>query len=117
MTRMEAMIAKGLQPDMPPPGALAHLAEYLFEAGPVSHSGAGTTPLGWQEILAWQQATGIELQTYEARALRRLSTEYVIAMAEAEDPNAPPPFVRVTEEKSAHVDRAIRSIFGNRAKG
>jgi hypothetical protein len=112
MTRLQTLQAKGLSPDLPDAGLAAHLLGYLFEVGPIA---PGPEPVSWTELQAWQHATGIELQTWEARALRRLSYDYLDATLEAQSPTCPAPY---TEQPSIDnrqaVANAVRHIFGNR---
>lgn len=90
MTRLEQLEHQGLAPQLPPPGPAAHLLAYLFEAGPVGYGAMGAVPLTHSEIQAWQTNTGIDLQSWEARSLRRLSVDYVSASAQAAAPDCPP---------------------------
>lgn len=62
--------------DMPPCGA-QYLAAYLFEIGPTLSSGMGDGPITHSEIAAWMGNTGIELDAWQARTLRRLSLDYL----------------------------------------
>jgi hypothetical protein len=62
--------------DMPECDAM-HIVSYLFEIGPTLSGGMGESPLPDTEIEAWQRNTGIELQSWEARAVKRLSREYL----------------------------------------
>jgi hypothetical protein len=73
----------------------------------------GATPLGWQDIGAWERVTGIKLQTWEARGLRRLSAEYLASAQAAQDPNCPPPWVKQpTQDQRTQIANSVRSIFG-----
>jgi hypothetical protein len=62
-------------PPMPPVQA-PHLLEYFYEVGPAIPNGMGCAPISFAEIEKWQSVTGIEVQSWEARILRRLSVEY-----------------------------------------
>ncbi len=55
-----------------------HILNYLFEIGLTE----GDKPLSHAEIASWQSNTGIELQAYEARFLKRLSEIYLAASHE-----------------------------------
>lgn len=114
MTRLQTMQAKDQVPDLPALGAAGHLAGYLFDCGPVAHASMGAAPLGWQEIQAWERVTGIELQTWEARGLRRLSIEYLVSSQAAQDPNCPPPWTdQPTPQQRDRISHALRNIFGS----
>ena len=54
-----------------------HLIEYLYEIGPTLSGAMGESPLTHEELRAWQENTGIELQPWEVRLLLRLSRDYL----------------------------------------
>jgi hypothetical protein len=115
-SRMQKMEAQGITPQLPQPGIAAHLIDYLFDAGPVGYAGMGPTPLPHSEIAAWQHNTGIELDAWEARAIRRLSQDYLSASRDAEEADCPPFWTNEPEiDRRDTVSNAVRAIFGGRA--
>lgn len=78
---------------MPPHGELIELVEYTWEIGPVEYGGAGLVPLTWQEIQAWQQAYGIELDALELEAVKTLSNAYAGQFERSRKKDCPPPWV------------------------
>lgn len=70
-----------------------YLIGHLFDIGPVQNTGMGLAPISHLELRAWQDNTGICLESWEAVFLRRLSSEYVRAAAEAKEPNCPAPWL------------------------
>jgi hypothetical protein len=116
-TRLDSLMKRDLQPDLPDPGPAAHLIDYLFDMGPVMSGGMGPVPLSHSEIQAWQQNTGVELRAWEASTLRRLSIEYLSTSADARDPSCPAPFtVAPQEDRRTVVARMIGATLGARAK-
>jgi len=112
MTRLQTLRANDAQPDIPPAGLGAYLVQYLFDAGPVAHAGQGAVPLGWQDLQAWQQGTGIELQPWEARIVRTLSHAFVASSIAARAPDCPAPYTEApTPDQRTHVANTLRSIF------
>ncbi len=77
--------------EMPPCDA-AFLASYLFEMGPTLPAGPGEGPLTHLEIASWQRNTGIELDSWQARMLRRLSQDYANESAKAKERDCPAPW-------------------------
>jgi hypothetical protein len=75
------------EPAMPDCDA-QYLIEYLFEIGPTE----GDAPLSHAELQAWQQNTGITLQPWELRLLKKLSLEYLGMYREASEPDCPVPW-------------------------
>jgi len=114
MTRLQQIEHQGLAPALPPAGPAAHLLGYLFDAGPVGYGAMGEVPLSHGELAAWQHNTGVELQAWESRALRRLSTEYVSASNQATEPDCPPFYLPADELQDRRQDVAsrVRGIFG-----
>lgn len=70
-----------------------YLVEYLFEVGPVISGGMGDAPISHLELDAWQRNTGIELQSWEVRAMHRLSIEYLSESQAAVKFDAPAPWI------------------------
>lgn len=87
ITRLQKMRADGIEPELPYIEA-AYLVEYLNEIGPVMPDG----PLTFGEVESWQRQTGIDLQPWEVRMLRRLSIEYGNESIRAKSPNCKPPY-------------------------
>ena len=79
-------------PELPPVEAGGHLIGYLWEIGPMIPAGMGLGPITQGEIQAWQANTGIDLQPWEARFLRRLSGEYLAELHAAEKPERQAPW-------------------------
>lgn len=98
---------ENFQPDMPPVGA-AYLLGYLWEVGPTMAAGGYPGPVTHEELLAWQELTGIELQPWEMRFLRRLSGEYMAESRRAEKRDCPEPARR--EPTQVDLDAVARSM-------
>jgi hypothetical protein len=79
-------------PELPPLSHGGYLISYLMELGPTMAAGMGAGPISHQEILAWQALTGITLQPWETRFLRRLSGEYLNEQHRAEKLGCIPPW-------------------------
>jgi len=100
------MEADGLEPELPEVSA-QHLIGYLLEIGPTMGDG----PLTHGELLAWMQNTGIELQAWEARYLRRLSIDYMVQSQKSDRRDCPAPYQPedMTDENRAAVARQVRN--------
>lgn len=95
--RREAMAT---EPEMPECDA-DYLASYLFEIGPSIAGAMGEGPLTHSEIRAWQNNTGIKLNAWESRMLKRLSHEYLSAAFNAKEPTCPAPWDGTPADQSA----------------
>ncbi len=77
---------------MPPCEAL-YLAGWLFEIGPTMVAGMSEGPLTHGEIESWQRNTGISLNTWEARILKRMSIDYLSESRKATERGYPSPWI------------------------
>lgn len=88
---------------------LIHFVEYLMEAGPTSHAGMGETALRWIDLECWQRGSGVSLQPWECRLLRKLSNDYLTERHRATAFDAPPPWNREIDKRK--VAKHIRSVL------
>lgn len=79
------------QLEMPELLSFEYIVEYLFEAGPVSSNGFGPEPLSWLELEAWAHLAQVNLDSWEARTLRKLSEHYSAQLVKSADPKCRPP--------------------------
>ena len=92
-----------------PPCAASYLVLYLWEMGPVVAGSMSGVPLSFLEIQAWQDCTGIELNAWESRSLRRLSIVYLGESQRATKPDCPMPWEDSTYARNAPI-RAVESL-------
>lgn len=99
-----------------PPCDAYYLIPYLFEIGPTVAAGMSEGAIGHCEVQAWQANTGIELNAWEARSLRRLSLVYLGESFKAKKPDCPAPWpeadyiVHSPSRKSQNSRNAIRAL-------
>jgi hypothetical protein len=106
------MKAEGVTPAMPPNPAPQIIAR-LIEIGLTGSNGMGPVPLSWSELLAWQQITGVELPSWEARLLRQLSLAYIAEGRRAEHETCPPPWRGEVTQREREVEEAkLRAVLG-----
>lgn len=92
ISRREVLQKKGVDDlDMPDCEAY-YLVSYLFEIGPTVMNGMGEAPITQSDIADFQTNTGIDLNAWDARSLRRLSMVYLSASYKAKKPDAPAPW-------------------------
>jgi hypothetical protein len=91
-SRREVIEEKGAVPELPELECGGYLVGYLFEIGPTVPAGMGAGPISFEEIRAWQELTGISLNPWEARTLRRLSNDYLSESYNATKPDRPAPW-------------------------
>nr|WP_277923477.1 hypothetical protein [Sphingomonas sp. TREG-RG-20F-R18-01] len=105
LSRMATM-KKDKLPVVMPPAPAYHLVEYLIEMGMSEAAGMGMVPLSWREINAWCDRTRVDLAPWEARLIRRLSTEYLAESRRAESENAPPPWRAEVTQRELDIEMA-----------
>lgn len=111
LSRLELTRRAGNEPDFPECDAI-YLANYLWEVGPVSAGGMGPAPVSHTELLAWQENTGVELSSWEARTLRDLSRAYLGESHRAEDPACPAPWSTFSlADKRQMLPKIIKSAL------
>lgn len=100
-------------PDLPDVDGGEQLLEWFWEVGPTEGDG----PLTHKELLAWQENTGIELESWQARLLRRMSVEYLAENSRASDPKCEPPVMTASlKPTKAAVAEAMRLSMRGAAK-
>jgi hypothetical protein len=112
LSRIDQMKRDKIVPQMPP-NPLPHLTGWLLEIGLVEGGGMAAVPISWREIDAWCVRTRLNLSAWEARLLRRLSTEYVAEGRRAESETAPPPWRTAPTRRELEVEEAkLRRLLG-----
>lgn len=104
------MEREGIEPEMPEIEWGGYLVDYLWEVGPTEPAGMGSAKLSPPAIESWQRQTGITLQPWEFRLLRRLSAEYANEQAQASDPKRPPPFAESSDAARLHAAQLARKL-------
>lgn len=67
--------------------------------------------MDWKDIDSWQSVTGVELQPYEAEAIKTLSMAYVDQLERSKEANCPCPWVDPTNVDRAAVAEKIKQQF------
>ncbi|NML88760.1 hypothetical protein HHL26_06725 [Sphingobium sp. TB-6] len=99
-----------------PPNPTPYLTDWLMEIGPTASTGMGPAVLAWGEIEAWARQIGINLTTWEARTLRRLSRDFLDQMNKAKEPACPAPFTTRADNDEAvskQFERMFRAMAAN----
>lgn len=108
VSRREALRQSGIdEPEMPIVDA-GYILSYLWELGPTMSSGGYPGTVTHEEILAWQELSGIKLHPWEAHFLRALSGEYLEESQLATKRNRPAPWKADREEEFLAVAISMR---------
>lgn len=87
-----------------PECSASYILEYLFELGVT----LGEHPITHAEIRAWMDNTGIDLSSWEAVTIKRLSEAYVRSSHEARAIDAETPWIDAPYYMSAKWRKAMR---------
>lgn len=110
--RIEPFKAERAEPPLPPLPE-RHVYDWLMEVGPVDASDTGQSPISWTTIRDWAGLTFRRLSAWEARTLRRLSTEYLAELHAAEDHVRPAPWSPGPSEiTQREAERRLRAVLG-----
>lgn len=96
--------------ELPDPGPLEYLINYLSEIGEAEISGGHLSIIGWQTMNSWAEITGTNLTVEEALGIRRLSSAYVSQYYQSESSSCPAPYlsrIPVREE----IESKMKSLF------
>jgi hypothetical protein len=111
-SRIEQMRRQRIAPAMPPNPA-PHITDWLLEIGLTEAAGMGAAPLSWRELDAWCDRTGVNLDPWESRLIRRLSSAYIAEGQSAESENCPPPWrIAVTARERNTEAARLRLLLG-----
>lgn len=89
--KKEFEMEEGEELEMPPCDS-AYLLAYLFELGPTVSNGMGDAPISHGEIESWMRNTGVALNPWECRVLKRLSVDYMRESHKASARDCPAPW-------------------------
>ena len=101
-----------------PPQPAPHLVGYLMEVGPTELTGMDRAPISWATLDCWCRMTGAIIAPWEARLLRRLSSDFLGESKRAEKPDCPPPWHSPgTAEARDAINAKLQSFFSSFGKG
>lgn len=111
LPRHEQAKRDGIEPRMPPNPA-PHIIDRLIEIGLTEAAGMGSGPISWLQIDAWSRLTGVTLAPWEARLLRRLSSEYLAESRAAESVHRAAPWRTdpTAQERAAEEARLVAAL-------
>lgn len=97
---------------MPDLEGFSYLVEYINLLGHAVSNGNGFNPISYQEIKAWTELTGIELNGWEAETLHDLSISYIVGYNAGRDPASAPYWQSMNFDKD-QVAQGMRSMFSS----
>jgi len=80
------------EPEFPELPFRRHLAEWLFDVGPVMQGGMGPVALSHLEIQAWASNVGLEFEGDEAQWLQKMSAVYTDELSKSGGKDTPQPY-------------------------
>ena len=112
-SRIDQLKTAGVKNPPMPPNPMPHVIERLIEIGMSEAAGMGAAPLSWTTMEAWQRITGIMLDPWEARLIRRLSSDYLAMSRQADSETCPSPWrAPITAEQRDTEMARLRMVLG-----
>lgn len=113
ISRIDAMRRDGIRKPAMPANPAPHITDRLVEMGLSEAAGMAAVPLTWKEINAWCERTGVDLPPWEARLMRRLSSDYLAESRRAEAETCPPPWLAPASEETMRAElRVLDAVLG-----
>jgi len=111
LSRLDQLHEHHIHRILPPVEDGDYLLEMLNRCGMVSQGAGGITSISWQEIKAFKELSGEEIDWWEADVLMSMSHAYVSMYHRASDANMPPPYETDDEELlQAHKKEQTRLL-------
>jgi hypothetical protein len=109
-TRRERMESEGEEVTVPDCSA-PFLVARLFEIGPVVAGGMGPAPIGWRDVEAWQNCSGVRMPPWQCRTMVELSREYLSFAIEARKRDCAAPWSdeAMTENRRERISRQLKA--------
>mgnify|MGYP007065673354 CR=1 FL=1 len=95
---------------MPDMGVADYFTSLLSEVGEARLNGERIASLTWEEIRAWQCATGVQISPGEAESIRYLSSCYVSQYYQSIEPECPAPHIERPRNRE-EVASKMKSLF------
>ena len=113
VSRIEALRRSGVTAPPMPPNPAPHFTDWLVEIGLTEAAGMSAVPLSWREINEWCARTCIDLLPWEARLMRRLSSDYLTESRRAEAEACPAPWLAPSNEATIAAEvRVLDAVLG-----
>lgn len=109
VTRLRQMQDQGETPSLPENPA-PYITDWFLEVGPTVSTGMGEGPIGWPDMAAWQELTGIELDAWEARTIRSLSNAWAAERYRARKPTCMAPYNTFSVDSQNRVDAQFKAM-------
>lgn len=93
-------------PDVEP---FVYLIELLSRIGVAINNGTGVQGITWQEIDAFVSRTQINLNSWEAETLKRLSAVYASSVLKYDNQDAPAPYRSIKEQ--TRIASSMKSVL------
>jgi len=93
-----------------------YVVGFLDESGTAVNGANGFIPITFQELESWSRMVGIELTSWCASMVIKMSRQYCLQSSISDDPKSPAPYQgEVTAEEMVlireRVQRKIKSLF------
>ena len=93
-TRGQRYIAAGVPMPIVELEAGEYLLDMVQQLGPIRSTGMGLTIPDWQEVIAFASASGLDLEPWEYRLIRKMCSGYLREFNAGKEPLSIPPIER-----------------------
>lgn len=104
------------EPEMPPAGDAEYLIGHLWDVGPTMAAGGYPGPITHDELRSWMELTGFELEPWEVRFLRRLSSEYLVESSRAAKRDCQAPVRQESQRDLTAMAKSLQESLRELAK-
>lgn len=113
VSRIEGLRRQGIKSPPMPDNPAPKITDWLVEMGLTEAAGMSAVPLSWREINAWCDRTCVDLLPWEARLIRRLSSDYLAESRKAESETCPAPWLAPASDVTIAAEmHLLDSILG-----
>lgn len=111
-SRAQHITERGGKPLFPKVRIMNYLIGYWLEMGRAKATGMGLGAFDATDLIAWQQGTGITLNAWEFRVLRKMSEVFAGFLPEARQIACKPPYGNPFNDfDRKKIDNKLRSVF------
>lgn len=111
-SRAQYIVDRGGKPLFPKVKITNYMIGYWLELGRAKATGMGQSAFEPGDLIHWQNGTGIDLNAWEFRTLRKMSESFASFLPEAKQIACKPPYGNPFNDfDRKKIDSKLRSVF------
>tara|TARA_R110000822_G_scaffold96629_3_gene219848 strand:+ start:1586 stop:1975 length:390 start_codon:yes stop_codon:yes gene_type:complete len=108
--RSYGMTTEEIEAELPEVFGFGYVLDLLFSVGVVVFTGTGVQSIGWPDIAAYSDLTGMPLSSWESSTIKRLSDTYASAVRLYDSSLIGRPYSRESDDEK--IAAGIKSALG-----